>query len=67
VLKAFASLDPADREHLDDELVALATSHDHATIGGLHIPSGYLEVVAVRSQYHQATQPNPTSSTPIRG
>ena len=49
VLKAFAALDPAGRDHLDAELIALATASDTSTTGGLRIPSDYLEVVAVRS------------------
>jgi ubiquinone/menaquinone biosynthesis C-methylase UbiE len=50
VLKAFAALDPAGRDDLDAELIALATASDTSTTGGLRIPSDYLEVVAVRSE-----------------
>ena len=50
VLKAFAALDPAGRDQLDAELIALATSNDTSTASGLRIPSEYLEVVATRSQ-----------------
>ena len=48
LVKAFAALDPADRDQLDAELVALATAHNTSTAGALRIPSEYLEVVAVR-------------------
>jgi SAM-dependent methyltransferase len=48
LVKAFAALDPADRDQLDAELLALATAHNTSTTGALRIPSEYLEVVAVR-------------------
>jgi hypothetical protein len=49
MLKTFAALDPAGRDKLDAELIALATAHDTSTTGGLRIPSDYVEVIAVRS------------------
>jgi SAM-dependent methyltransferase len=50
VLKAFAALDPAGRDQLDAELIALATASDTSTTHGARIPSDYVEVVAVRSR-----------------
>jgi ubiquinone/menaquinone biosynthesis C-methylase UbiE len=49
VLRAFAALDPARRQDLDAELVALAAAHNESTTGTLRVPSEYVEVVAVRS------------------
>jgi ubiquinone/menaquinone biosynthesis C-methylase UbiE len=49
VLKTFAALDPAGRDKLDAELIALASAHDTSTTSGLRIPSDYVEVIAVRS------------------
>ena len=48
VLKAFGALDPADREQLEAELLALAETHNTSTTGALRIPSEYVEVVGVR-------------------
>jgi SAM-dependent methyltransferase len=45
--KAFDSLDDDGRRGLFDDLVALAEERNVATDGTLHLPSEYLEVVAV--------------------
>jgi hypothetical protein len=47
-VKAFGALDPAGRDELDAELLALPTERNTSTAGGLRIPSEYLQVVAVR-------------------
>lgn len=46
--KAFGVLDPARREALTDDLMALAERHNRATDGTLVAPSEYLEVVIRR-------------------
>jgi SAM-dependent methyltransferase len=46
-LKAFASLDDAARDEFERELLELAESNNTATDGTLHVPSEYLEVVAI--------------------
>jgi SAM-dependent methyltransferase len=48
LVKAFAALEPAERDQLDAELLGLATAHNTSTAGALRIPSEYLEIVAVR-------------------
>jgi SAM-dependent methyltransferase len=48
LVKAFAALEPAERDRLDAELLGLATAHNTSTAGALRIPSEYLEIVAVR-------------------
>ena len=48
-LKAFASLDDAAAKSLEQELIELANAHNTATDGTLHVPSDYLEGVAVKS------------------
>ncbi len=50
VLKAFAALDPANRDQRDAELIALATASDTSTTNGVRIASDYVEVVAVKSR-----------------
>jgi SAM-dependent methyltransferase len=48
LVKAFAALEPTEREQLDAELLGLATARNTSTAGALRIPSEYLEIVAVR-------------------
>jgi hypothetical protein len=45
--KAFEALDDHGRRGLFDDLVALADERNVATDGTLHLPSEYLEIVAV--------------------
>ena len=69
VLKTFAALDPAGRDKLDGELIALATAHDTSTTDGLRIPSDYVEVIAVRSAFADASKvvkPEPRRTVPTR-
>jgi hypothetical protein len=46
-LRAFASLDEANREGLRRDLEQLWTEHNRATDGTTRVQSEYLEVVAV--------------------
>jgi SAM-dependent methyltransferase len=46
-LKAFGALDDEVRNEFERELLELAESHNTATDGTMHVPSEYLEVVAV--------------------
>jgi len=45
----FAALGPADRTALERDLLALADAQNTSDVGGLRIPSPYLEVVAVKA------------------
>ena len=48
VLKAFAALDPARQEELQNDLHALIVRMNRATDGTMVVPSEYLEVVITR-------------------
>lgn len=48
VLKAFAALDPAKQEQLEDDLHALLVRMNRASNGSLVVPSEYLEVVITK-------------------
>ena len=45
VLKAFAALEPAMREELNNDLNALIVRMNRATDGTMVVPSEYLEVI----------------------
>lgn len=47
-LKAFGGLDDGGAKALEAELLELAGAHNTATDGTLHVPSDYLEVVALK-------------------
>jgi SAM-dependent methyltransferase len=48
-LKAFAAVDGAAREALEQDLLALANEWNTSTTGTLRVPSDYLQVVAVKA------------------
>jgi len=48
VLKAFAALDPAKQEELQNDLYALITRMNKSGDGSMVVPSEYFEVVIIR-------------------
>jgi hypothetical protein len=48
VLKTFAALDPAARDTLTDDLLALMERFNRADDGTVVVPSEYLEVIVTR-------------------
>jgi hypothetical protein len=48
VLKAFAALDQANQQRLEDDLLALIDGANGATDGTMIVPSEYLEIVIAK-------------------